>query len=393
MNHSASVNVNPIIIKELRSRMRGGRAFITLTIILLFLSIFSYAVARLTLAAAQYSGTPVSPQIGQTVFAGLAFLILFIICAITPAVTANAISDEKEKLTYDMLLTTPLHPVTVLWGKLVASMSYIFLLIFAALPMTSLVFTYGGVTFRDMLKAVGMLLVIAVMIGMIGLFMSALFGKSGRAVASTYIIVLLLIVGPLFLAAGIGIFRGVEPPRMFLIPSPVSALASTMSPSVNPQNLSSLSWMFGGTYWIMASPPISYDSIPRPLYHYSLPLYMGLSLVLYLLASRLVLPTHRWKIRWSEWVLAFVLILGFVGLIASAYVLTSPRYENIIIVSPSATPTPAPLIVPVVPELEVPPGDNKIPPTDTPIPASWNSLGDNIGTSLDERCKRTLWKS
>jgi len=102
---------------------------------------------------------------------------------------------------------------------------------------------------------------------------------------------------------------------------------------------------------------------------------------------------HRWQIRWSEWVLAFVLILGFVGFIASAYVLTSPRYENIIIVSPSANPTPAPLIEPVVPELDTPPGDNKIPPTDTPIPASWNSLGYHVCPSLDERWNRTLWKS
>ncbi|OGO34650.1 MAG: hypothetical protein A2Z16_09455 [Chloroflexi bacterium RBG_16_54_18] len=393
MHNATSLRINPIIIKELRSRMRGGRAFITLTIILVFLSIFSYAVAQLTMAATQYSGIPVSPQIGQTVFAGLVFLILFIICAITPAVTANAISEEKEKLTFDMLLATPLHPVSVLWGKLVASMSYIFLLIFAALPMTSLVFTYGGVTMRDMLKAVGMLLVIAVMIGMIGLFMSALLRKSGRAVASTYVVVLLLIIGPLFLAAGIGILRQVEPPRMLLIPSPVSALASAMSPSVNPQNLAILSWMFGGTFWIMASPPISYDSIPRPLYHYSLPLYLGLSLVLYLLASRLVLPTRRWNIRWSEWVLALVVILGFIGIITSAYVLTSPRYENIIIVSPTVTPTPAPQIAPVVPELSYPPGDNKIPPSDTPTPTSWNDLDDHVSTNLNESLKRSLWKS
>jgi hypothetical protein len=272
-------------------------------------------------------------------------------------------------------------------------MSYIFLLIFAAFPMTSLVLTYGGVTIRDMLKAVGMLLVTAVTIGMIGLFMSALFGKSGRAVASTYVIVLLLIIGPLFLAAGVGILRQVEPPRMLLIPSPVSALASAMSPSVNPQNLASLSWMFGGTYWIMASPPISYDSIPRPLYHYSLPLYLGLSLVLYLLASRLVLPTRRWQIRWPEWILAMVVILGFVGVIASAYVLTSPRYENIIIVSPTVIPTPTPQILPAVPDINIPPGDNKLPPKDSPAPTSWNTLGDHISTSLDERWKSEPWKS
>jgi hypothetical protein len=184
--------------------------------------------------------------------------------------------------------------------------------------MTSLVFTYGGVTIRDMLKAVGYL-VIAVMIGMIGLFMSALLGKSGSS-GGIHIHVCRAAPDHRSIIPGScrWILRQVEPPRMLLIPSPMSALASAMSPSVNPQNLASLSWMFGGTFWIMASPPISYDSIPRPLYHYSLPLYLGLSLVLYLLSSRLVLPTRRWHIRWSEWVLHC--LSWVLSLIASAHV-------------------------------------------------------------------------
>lgn len=362
MKSPRSFQVNPIIIKELRSRMRGGRAFVTLTAILVFLSAFSYAIARFTLATSRYSSTPISPQIGQTVFAGLAFLLLFIICAITPAVTANAISDEKEKLTFDMLVTTPLPPVSILWGKLLSSMSYIFLLIFAAIPMTSLVFIYGGVSMRDMLKTIVMLLVTGLMIGMTGIFLSALLGRSGRAVAVTYILVLALLLGPLFLAAGIGMARQTEAPRILMFPSPISAIFSAMSPSVNPQNLTSMSWMLGGVYWTIASTPFSSDSIPRPLYHYSLPLYLGISLVLYLIATRLVLPTRRWRIRWSEWLLALVLISGFLGMITVGYMLTSNRYENILLLSP--TPTPVPEIMPA-------PADNKVPPTTVPAPASW----------------------
>ena len=38
---------NPIIIKELRSRMRGSRAFLTLTIILLLLGAISLLLYRI----------------------------------------------------------------------------------------------------------------------------------------------------------------------------------------------------------------------------------------------------------------------------------------------------------------------------------------------------------
>ena len=130
--------------------------------------------------------------------------------------------------------------------------------------------------------------------------------------------------------------------------------------------------MFGGSYWIMASPPISYDSIPRPLYHYSLPLYMGISLILYLLASRLVLPARRWKVQWTEWVLALVFLTGFAGLVTLGYALTSHRYEKILIITPTAIPTPLPEILPVQPTLEIPPGNNKIPPAEMPTPTTEN---------------------
>ena len=97
------------------------------------------------------------------------------VCAVTPAVTAGAISGEKEKLTYEMLHGHPaLSPASILWGKLISALSYVFLLLFAAVPLASLVFIFGGVAPRDMLKALVVLVVLAVSLGVLGLFMSAL---------------------------------------------------------------------------------------------------------------------------------------------------------------------------------------------------------------------------
>jgi ABC-2 type transport system permease protein len=321
--------LNPILVKELRSRMRGSRAFATLTGALLFLGVFSYGVYRVAIISSRYTSTPMSPIIGQTVFAGLAFLELIMVCAIAPAVTAGAISSEKEKLTYEMLLTTPLQPVYILWGKLISALSYVFLLIFAAVPMASLVFIFGGVTLRDMLKSLLVILTSAVIFGVIGLFMSTLFGRTGRATAATYVVILLTLFGPILIAGAAGVLSQSEPPRWMLIPSPISALGSAMMPSVNPGNLTNMFYLFGGIYWFWGPPNISLTSIPRPIYHYSLPIYAGISLLLFLLSARLILPARRWRIHWSQLVIVLVILAGFGGLVAASYAVTTNRYENI----------------------------------------------------------------
>ena len=263
MNQTAKWELNPIIVKELRSRMRGMRAFAILTGSLILIGAFGYALYRMTLASTQYTSSPISPQVGQMLFTGLAFMELMIIAAITPSITAGEISGEKEKQTYEMLLTTPLSPSKILWGKLVASMSYVFLLVFAAVPMASLVFIFGGVALRDMLKTLVVLFVVAVMFGVIGLFMSALFGRSGRATVLAYLAIAVLLFGPLFIAVLVGVMKQSDPPYWIMMSSPISVLASAFAPSVNVQSISGTFWMLGSpVYWLLGGPPVSLTSIP-----------------------------------------------------------------------------------------------------------------------------------
>lgn len=326
---AVKIGVNPIIVKELRSRMRGGRAFLTLTVTLVLMGVVSYVLYRIVLASMQYSSTPLSPQVGQTLFGGLATLVLVMIAAVTPAVTAGAISSESEKLTYEMLLATPMRPASILWGKLISALSYIFLLIFAAIPMSSLVFTFGGVAPRDMLKAMVVLLVVAVMFGVIGLFLSALLGRTGRATVVAYLLVAALLILPIFAYIAVGLLRQATPPRWILIPTPLSALFSALAPSMSMNGPGALFFVLGwGVEPLGMGAPISQTSIPRPLYHYSLPLYAMITLVLYLLATRLVQPTRRWRISKKQVLLGAGLVLGVAGLIAAFFLLTMDRYEK-----------------------------------------------------------------
>lgn len=319
--------MNPIVVKEIRSRMRGPRAFITLTSILLVMGGIMYAIMQIILANSRYN-TILSPQIGQSMFAALAYLVLFMICAVTPAVTAGAISSEKEKLTYEMLMATPLSSSRILWGKLISALSYVFLLLFAAVPLASIVFIFGGIELGDMAKVLIVLLTVAVTFGILGLFMSVLLGRTGRATIASFVIVIILTVGPLFLAIlYTALNQGKEPPRWILAFSPISAIAAGLASITGRSGGGEVFYILSGVFNAGVS-PISTTSIPRPLYHFTLPIYLIFSVILFMLSTRFLQPTRRWTIRTRELILSFGGLALLIVTIAAGFLLTANRYER-----------------------------------------------------------------
>jgi ABC-2 type transport system permease protein len=329
------IGINPILVKELRSRMRDSRAFITLTLVLLLLGGISYLLYRIMIAATAYSSMPVSPMIGQSLFIALALMELIMVSAIAPAVTAGAISSEKEKLTYEMLLVTPLKTGSILWGKLISALTYVFLLIFAAVPMASLIFIFGGVTVWDMVKALVILVSVAIMLGMLGMFMSAFLGRTPRATVLSYLVVAALYIGPLIAFIAVGVLRQAEPPRWLLIPNPMSALFSAITTPTNVGYMGGLDFLWslgiglGGNMHVLTGSTFSLVGIPRPLYHYSLPLYAGFTLLLYFLSTRLVLPTRRWKLSKVDVLTVLGLFLLLSAAVGAFYLTTTHRYERV----------------------------------------------------------------
>lgn len=316
---------NPIVVKELRSRMRGPRAFITLTAVLVLLGVIMYAMLQIILATSRYNNV-LSPQVGQYLFAALVFLELGVIAVITPAVTAGAISGEREHQTYEMLVATPLHPAAIVSGKLISALTYVLLLLFAGIPLASVVFIFGGVSLREMVKAMAVLLVIAATYGILGIFLSALFKRTGRATIASFLIVGGLMIGPLFLTLLVAAIRNGQPPRWILAFSPISALSAAIAPSMQQMGGNELFYILGGIFNLGMN-QVSINSIPRPMYHYTLPLYGLAALVLFLLTIRLVRPARTWRMRRRETLLSVGTVVLAVGLIAAGFLLTANRYE------------------------------------------------------------------
>ena len=353
MNIRLRWDANPIIIKEIRSGMRGYRPFAILTIVLLLMGGLSYLLFKIVAVSASYSQSAISPQIGQAIFVGLVFFELFTICALSPALTSSAVSSEREKGTFEMLILTPLNPVRLLWGKLLASLSYVFLVLLAAIPMSSLIFTFGGVDFWTILKSLLVLISSTFLFGMIGLFCSSFIKHSSRAAAVSYFLVVLLLIGPIIIAAIPSMLYNRSPERWLMAFSPISALTSALRPTIGHQTYASMYFYYflGSLPDLLAYTPFSSTSIPRPIYHLSIPIYGLITLLLFLISSRLLRPVRRWRLRWTEWLLASILILGYLGIIGMFYAGTTNRYEGAVNTSPTVIP---PVEILPVPSLKGP---------------------------------------
>jgi ABC-type transport system involved in multi-copper enzyme maturation permease subunit len=196
-----------IMVKELRSRMRGRRAFIVLSVYLGILALITYGVYVVVAPNARsmagagfgFGQANASALIGQSIFSFLSIFQLILVCFIAPAFTAGQISLEREKQTLDLLISTPMRPGAIVVGKLAAALAFVVLLIVAAVPITAIVLMYGGASVDDIVRQQLVLLATALALGAIGLFFSALLKRTQAATVLTYISMLALTLGTMML--------------------------------------------------------------------------------------------------------------------------------------------------------------------------------------------------
>jgi ABC-type transport system involved in multi-copper enzyme maturation permease subunit len=194
--------ITAIGVKELRGRMRGRRAFVILTVYLLLLAGFAWMTALILereLGGEMGSAGFASARIGQGIFGALLMLQTLLVVALAPAFTAAAISSEREKQTLDMLATTPISPLAIVLGKLLSALTYLFILVFASVPLTAIVFVFGGVAPDDVVRGYAVLLTTALGLGAVGLFFSALLKRTQAATIATYFSVLAVTLGSYFI--------------------------------------------------------------------------------------------------------------------------------------------------------------------------------------------------
>ncbi len=194
--------VNAVGAKELRGRMRGRRAFVILTLYLVLLAGFAWMVELIMERTYQtgFGGNAAiaTAAIGQGIFVSLLMLEMLLVAFLAPMATAGSISLEREKQTLEMLAATPISSLSIVIGKLLSALIYVWLLIAASVPLTAVVFVFGGVAPDDLLRGYLVLVVTALGLGSFGLFASSLVKRTQAASAITIFGVLALSMGTLF---------------------------------------------------------------------------------------------------------------------------------------------------------------------------------------------------
>jgi ABC-2 type transport system permease protein len=189
---------NPIVAKEYRSRMRTWRSPVAMTVYILLLGGLGWAIFSAMSASAHSAfNQGQAASFGQGLFVYLILFQMVLLAFITPALTAGAISSERERQTIDLLFVTKLPSFSILWGKLLASMSFVLLLLLLSVPIFSLVFLFGGIELDQLVAAFLVTAVAALTLGVIGLACSTAFTRTLPATVAAYGAAFVLLAGTL----------------------------------------------------------------------------------------------------------------------------------------------------------------------------------------------------
>lgn len=195
---------NPVLVRELRVRMRGAKAYwLMLTYVLIATAIVVSVGVWFAGAQNRPWGRP--PQ-GHDLGKALAIWVMvgqgIMVCLLAPGLSSSVISSERERQTYGLLRITLLRAFQIVAGKLLSSLSYLGLLVLSAAPFVALAFLYGGVSWLQIGRAGVTLVAAGVYFASAGLWWSAMGRRTATSTVGAYGTMLLFAVGGLA-AAGL----------------------------------------------------------------------------------------------------------------------------------------------------------------------------------------------
>lgn len=187
--------INPVLDKEFRLRMRTPRAMWTLFFYLFAISLLSLSAIYLTQGISGSGGASFNPEQSKVLFYFLSMAQLGLIAFMAPGLTAGVISGEREKQTLNLLLTTQQSSATIILSKLVSSLGFMLLIVFATIPVYSMMFLYGGVSPKQLVLVFVFYVFMMVLLGSIGILFSTLLKRTMISVIVTYGVALFMFAG------------------------------------------------------------------------------------------------------------------------------------------------------------------------------------------------------
>ena len=186
---------NPVLWLELRIRIRERKLWIVTCLYLLCL----FAISCIAVSTAASQGTNTDPaDTGMTIFGFGVFSLLGLLVILGPLASAGSISQEREQRTLPALMNTPLPPVSVVTGKLLAAWAFILWLALLSLPFLGLGVIWGAFSPFRMLAGMALAVAAGLVSSAIAIGLSGYFRRSLTSYLATGAVMFLwLVVWPI----------------------------------------------------------------------------------------------------------------------------------------------------------------------------------------------------
>lgn len=281
--------INPVLKKELKTRMRTWKTPIMLSTYIFILSLFIFFIFIETFSSYRYAiGFRLENL--KDVYVWVVIIQLALITFIVPAITSGSISGERERRTFDLLICTKLSSLSIILGKLSASLSQVILLLFVSLPILGILFLFGGFSPGNIFVIFMFFLCTSIFFGSVGIFTSSMFKRSITSTVASYLIILFFLGGTYIIVLMLA--RLLDPhfsnPNIvissLLYTSPLTGLLSIISHQLG-DNI--LDWFFRGSRNM---------SVLKPLYMNLIFELVASSILIYLSSLKInPMRSFRWR--------------------------------------------------------------------------------------------------
>lgn len=194
------ISDNPVLWREVRGRLRlrsGGRSAVWVARIVGLVILYAYLRGLVAI------GRGTAPD-ARDFWSTLSYGLLVLIVILAPALSATAITQEREQQTWETLATTRLSGGQIIVGKWLARQFLPALSLVIALPLYFGCSVKGGIAFSSTLAVLLFLTLTMALFSLLGLFCSFRARRTTTATASALLVSAFFCIGTPILD---GLFR------------------------------------------------------------------------------------------------------------------------------------------------------------------------------------------
>ena len=187
------MRLNPIIKKDVKVQARSFKMCVEVFVYELIMAlVFFVALLYITSQNRFTDGNVYSQMVW--LYPVLAIAQWVILGAVIPIHTSSAISGEKERQTFDIMMTTSMTPWSMIMGKVMTAVAQAMIFVVASIPVMALTFVVGGLSWSYLFWFIAVALLVSLFAASIGIMCSSFCRKSITAVIVSYGIYIIFFV-------------------------------------------------------------------------------------------------------------------------------------------------------------------------------------------------------